>query len=95
MRIAKDDSCPHFEKTVDKKEAGFEQFFVNQNGAFALGGGDKSDRGHVGGETRPWGIGDVRNRAAELFFHFEFLIFGDQNILALDICMNSESGESL
>jgi len=84
MRIAKDDSCPHFEKTVDEEEARFKKFFVNQNSAFALGGGDESDGGHVGRETGPRGIGNVGDSSAKLFFDFECLIFSDENILAFN-----------
>ena len=95
MRIAKNDSCPHFEKTVDKEEARFKKFFVNQNSAFALGGGDESDGRHVGRETGPRGIGNVGDSSAKLFFDFERLILGDENILSLDFRLNTESSKGL
>jgi len=95
MRIAKDDSCPHFEKTVDEEEARFKKFFVNQNSAFALGGGDESDGGHVGRETGPRGIGNVGDSSAKLFFDFERLIFCDENILAFNFGVNTETSKGL
>ena len=95
MRVTQNDPGAHFEKTVDKKEAGFEQFFVNQDRAFALGGGDESDGSHIGRKTGPRGIGNVGDSSAELFFDFERLILGDENILALDFRLNTESSKSL
>ena len=89
MRIAKDDSCPHFEKTVDKEEARFEKFFVNQNSALTLRSSDKSDGSHVGRETGPRSVRDVRDSTPELFFNFEGLILCYVNIFPLNFSSNS------
>ena len=90
MGVTEDNFSAHIDQIVDKEESAFKHFFKDEDCTGALCGNDEGNAGEVGRESWPWGIIDFGHSAMVIGCDFEGLIFGDDEVLALFLDVDTE-----
>ena len=85
----------HVDEAVNEEEAALEHLLVDEHAAAALCGHNEEHAQEVGGEARPWGVGDVHYRAVESGVDHIALLGGDMEVVALLLHGDAQTAEAL
>ena len=95
MRIAKNNTCTHIDKFIDKKQTALKHLLMNKNASFCLGSHNQNYADKVWCKSGPRRIGYAHYRTVDITFDGIIVLLRDKNIIASLLDFNTKTSEHI